>query len=427
MAPMTEENGGRATVEQDLRDAIADRRTAPPAPGGTPAIWDNVGLLAFILASVLGSSFLLLTGLGINFAMPDWVRLRTVELFAMYSAIGVLAAVLIRTRNLAMQAFLVFVLAALIIPTKDVVSFALLATGSDRSADQFADSEDAIEIGVEFQRESRDLANAITDSLYSNGYVGEAPRSAVVSAVEFEINVGRTQGQLNRVNLEGTMDTLLAVGNGTYADYLQRFGNGGDLQADLGKLGRQQLVRFTPDFLNASLTPQGVQVLCLDSFSALDYSNKIAECFSNSNAALRIPDRFGTSPVDAVIDETLANCAAFERQATDLTGEDRVRPQTYQRFELDERSRVDIALQSVSAPGEFDQDPFLVLFRVEDDACEYVDRNDDAEGLNARLQLVLPEGDYLVLSTVFSSGRGEMLLIYEAVPLGVTPASAPAE
>ncbi len=121
----------------------------------------RAGIAVFFLASLFGLLFLLAANI-FDLNIDDWVRLRSLELFAMVAAVGIVVAIISRSDNAFVSVLGFLLIGALIVPTKDMVSLALLASGQDAPEDE---NDRRFEDGSEFKGRDAALANQVIAAL----------------------------------------------------------------------------------------------------------------------------------------------------------------------------------------------------------------------------------------------------------------------
>ncbi len=235
------------------------------------------GVLVFVF-SAFSCLLFLLTSSTFGF-MEDWARLRTVQIFAMVAAVGVVVAIMSGSKNAFVLAFGILLIGALIVPTKDMVALALLASGRDFKSDK---EERRFDDGAEFKGRATDLANKIISELQNAprvprdlnaapvlGPLSSPERGQAILAVEKAINDDRRIGNLDRARLAGSIPLLMSFadndrdGSPDFQEYYFRFGTEPDFVDDLLNLRRQEMVQFSySEFSNASITYYGKEVIC---------------------------------------------------------------------------------------------------------------------------------------------------------------------
>lgn len=432
------------------------------------------GVLVFVVAAICALLFLLFSSVYVA-EIEAWVRLRTMELFAMVAAVGIVVAVIARTDNAFVSIFGILLIGALIVPTKDMVSLALFASG--REVDTFRDS-DAVDAGSEFQSRAIDLGTKIifglqlkSKELQREGhssealYAAQSPtpqesslpnqsfeilnsdliRNAIVDAIWEE----QLQVQLDRVKLGGYLPALLSFGEGLVTDnendpeykdkmtnsgfqqYYFRHGREENFLRDLYSLRRQDLISFSyADFSEAEITAMGKSVVC-----------KYYESIPGFREDCPYSTDFLRAPLDlrslGITDFATRNWRAKEHCENVSAMGSIDLPAT---LETTKSSTVPFSTEvSVSSSGTAiasleattGGDPFLVLFRVDEidgvNSCTELSANDDHDGLNSLLRDKLdPNTKYMYVSLDLHNGNDIMNLkffFYPERPEEITPES----
>lgn len=402
---------GRRAKVQEFSDEIMDSDAAH--------LLQISGMLVFVLAAVLGLFFLFSSPL---FLIPDWVRMRTVELFAMLAALGVIVAVVSQTKNGFVIVFGVLLIGALIVPTIDMVSFARLAMGRDAELEQSVGSAND---GAEIRGRDTDLANNILAKLEGLEVIREnnavdvpgtrrqtlipdvpkGARSNSVREIELALREERMKTNLERLRYRGALNLLLAMAppdeeNGSkdeFQTYVYRFGKEDDFLDDIQTLRQQELVRFSYDDVSgAAVTELGKQVICLhrtnDAVSCaaqgINERDQVARGIFNSRgeqisaAVAQCDESYQSIPaIDFTVDRAAISTPASRR------------------FTLDREQRVSVSLDRRVGSG----DPFLYIFEQNDGTCRSVAEDDDGGiDLNARIEEGLSAGNYVVVALSLS-------------------------
>ncbi len=238
---------------------------------------DNIlhiaGALVFVSAALIGLLFFFVTGFVENSA-ADWMRLRSMEVFALIAAVGIVVAIIAKTDNAFVIIFGILLIGALIVPTKDMVSLALLASGQDAT---YEDGEREYSDGAEFKGRITDLSNKIISRLQEasrepNNTSAErvldeltpSERGQAVLAVERAISDERKLSHLERARLGGYLPLLLSFEEEDgFQEYYFRHSRENDFVEDLVNLRRQELVSFSySDFAGAQVTYLGKEIIC---------------------------------------------------------------------------------------------------------------------------------------------------------------------
>lgn len=382
------------------------------------------GMIVFVVAGLTACVHLMV----VDYDAAAWERFRTLELFAMIGAIGVVVAIVSGSANAFVLTFGIAIIGALIVPTKDMVALALLVTNSDRSANDFITRESD---GVEFRGRDTDLANKIIENLQSASLATGTPfgsgsvqtagflpvnldpssrktaEQVIVSAIQQE----RVKTALERVRFRGATNMLLALRNEEFESYLYRFGNEAEFVEDLQTLRRQGLVSFSySDISGAEIEPLGASVACLHEGSNLEACEPShivpagagGAAFPDASTALfALP-----SSVLGEVDSVLEACANDPGQfiGVDFDGSAINGIGTFFRsFAIAPGTTNRLSIWLTAQEGTTSIDPYLVLLKQLGGTCEVVERNDDSpSGLDSLIEATVTEGNYLIVATNFS-------------------------
>ena len=316
-----------------------------------------------------------------------------------------------------MNSFGILLIGALMVPTKDMVYLALLATGRSLSSEIAASAPND---GSELKGRDSDLASKIVRRLQITPKIPKRevrnPGDAVVGALDSDgsdqarlaisevITEDRIVTNLERVRFSGSLGLLLSFrAESGYEEFYYRYGDESEFLDDLQMLRSQELVRFNyTDISEAGITFLGKQVICEyhKRFLAPDERCPFSEVTSRDQGIAR---RLSSPP--EIIEELPSAFAVqfcrtsfYDAEVIDLSSgflRD-VEPDSFFRFEIQEEfeGSIEITLKNITAT-----DPFLLVFLGPEDGCQLVAQNDDEPslGLDSRLNNSNPEpGSYLL-------------------------------
>ena len=271
-------------VRVAMNDEIENENNDPPdeQPPDQDRIWSaanaailqvdipKTGLLIFLIAGLFAIVFLFISSLVhmISGLGSDWFFLRSVELFLKISAVGIIVTFIATAKSNALVVFGLFVITALIIPTKDVVRLALLAFNRPQGLAELYPGDS---IGNEFQGRDSDLASKIVTDValkrYENGgnwfmNINHKQRKEVVDVIVSAIRVERVATFAERTRIRGATGPLAALRDEEYEGYFFRFGREDWFTDQMTFLRGLSLVAFEQGrFEAASMTDFGRDVL----------------------------------------------------------------------------------------------------------------------------------------------------------------------
>lgn len=377
-----------------------------------------VGLLVFAVTAI--GTILFIAGFNFFAGDPDisfYRHLRSVELMLTLAATGLVVAIIGRVEkpNPFVLTFGILLIGALIVPSNDIVRFALIATGSDKSYASFFQSGRS---GSDLAGRSTDVANKILTELNQAGFTGTlAPerRKVAVDIIESEVKKEREITLLDQVRSRGAMETLQAT-TSDLERWIYKYSAKEKFIDDLRYLRSENLISFPYDDVDSiAITQLGRTVL---------ERKRIEDASLSTSGSLACPPGAVNAP-----DVTTALLSS-EGQLTPLRQDfDYVRflvndPADYlikviaQRSEATEQEEQDTGTPDLEADTEQQDleeylgfaplDPFLQVIRQMDDGtCVFLFEDDDsADNLNASLLLNLVEGTYLIGTRTISPTEG---------------------
>ncbi len=418
--------------EYDQSDvaSVEEPRKRDTEASKSPVILDGrlverAGLIVFVLSGAVGVLFLFFSIIFADNVEP-WIRFRSVELFAMLAAIGIIVSLISRTRDKFISALGVLIIGALIIPTKDMVYFTLLITGRSLSEEV---GGAALKDGSEFKGRDSDLANKIITNLQetsrqegervtspSTAIIGDLDNKARTQAV---LSISRTVANdritthLERLRYSGALGLLLSFRpsrnseidgeGGSFREFYYRYGEEEEFLEDLRTLRAQELVNYSyTDVAEAEVTFLGKQVICeyhriFDSaecpfLEVLEFQDRVQA---------RIPQipRESIGNLSSPRSQALAECRdGFRNLQGELTGDVDVALPYYAPLKVASTEGIRVTIELTDLVREVFVDPYLVLLRVGlVNSCEIVEYDDDGGGgLNSRITVSLQKGDYVV-------------------------------
>jgi hypothetical protein len=318
------ENPGRPATPTEITETVSTSETLTTSEGATGDIQDERqrGILvrlrerfilpARVLESIAAASMLVfvLSSLAIIFVLvvytpttvPNLEVLRATQLLLTLAATAVILALLTKDMNAFTVVFGFLVIAALIIPTRDIIRFALIASGSEqRYSDFFPDSKDTkgqldrtAETAAAVYVSLQDLRGTVlTDSLG-----GDLPaRQQVVASINSVLQRARYAESFGRIAQQGAADTLKAIARDKIDEWVYRFGANDDFQGNLSYLKFEGAISFDYGDLDLiEITPYGCTLLW--SFAPPrpeDPEGKYVQCPRTSSSVVDVGDMYWAS------------------------------------------------------------------------------------------------------------------------------------
>ncbi|NVO29291.1 hypothetical protein HJ526_17865 [Donghicola sp. C2-DW-16] len=231
------------------------------------------GILIFLVAGLLSLVFFTITGIT-DTPLPDWARIKSMEVFSMVASVGVVVAIVAKADHAFVKVFGILLIGALIVPTKDMVALAQLASGQKARMEM---EEHRYNDGAEFEARISDLSNKIVTKLQESSSkpgddnaarilnnIDPVVRAQAVLAVADAISTDRKVTHLERARLGGYLPLLMSFGTPDgFREYYFRHNSDPDFLEDLMTLRRHELVSFSySDFSSADVTYLGKQLIC---------------------------------------------------------------------------------------------------------------------------------------------------------------------
>jgi hypothetical protein len=399
-------------------------------------------VIVFVLATALGLISLTVMSVsgGIGSAMEStaayglsWHNLRALELYLMTASLGIIVAIMTSSRNVFVVSTGLLLIGALIVPSRDMVRFALLFTESAQKIEDLFPERD---VGTQLLGRDTDLANNIISALQLatpdqppliDPSLSAKDRDRGTTLIVSEIREERAKTLAERVTQEGGQGALFALGRGTndFKEYAYQQGRESDFLPLLAYLRSQSLVDF--DFSNAAnaritclgydvaqllsegsstinmgLDPcgRGIDPLAIAAATAEETADADIEGTKLSDALREFQQSFGAGrPLSELIDDILTECADYANGEPGIGALPALQVPGEITYEIS-RTPVIKYLSSgdgvqsrtvidVSNPSSF-SDSFVVVVKVAEGECTLVDYNDDhpnAPALDARLSL----------------------------------------
>jgi hypothetical protein len=373
---------------------------------------EKVGLLVFAITAF--STVLFVVGLNLFSTDADvgaYRQLRSAEILLTLAATGLIVAVIGRAQSPFVLAFGVFLIGALIVPSRDIVKFALIASGSDRSYETFFRSGGS---GADLAGRSTDVANKILTELSQARFMeplSPEDRKRAVQIVESEVRKEREITLLEQVRGRGAMEALKAAADDVER-WVYKYGEEEKFIEDLRYLRSEDLISFAyEDLETIKITALGRTVLDRASAEAVGPSVSLAS---------RQPDarnqRLQTTATSQPL-RTRNLCPPDAMNLPDATVEllseegHKVQLEllpSYARFSVKESASYQIDVKvDVSSPNN-QVDPELILMKINSDGgCTLVGADDDGgTGLDSSLLTNLELGDYLIVASSISFDEG---------------------
>jgi hypothetical protein len=364
---------------------------------------EQVGLIVFTITSIALIIFVIL----FNWNPPDreadyYRQLRSTELLLTLAATGLVVAIIARGQNVFVMVLGIFLIGALIVPSKDIVRFALIASGSDKDYESFFRSTQS---GTDVKGRNSDVANKILNDLDSRGFILHLPnetddaniraarRKEASQIIEDGVREERIITLLEQVRARGAFRTLRAAPT-DFKGWVYKYGREEKFIEDLRFLRAEGLINYAYDDLDTvAVTPLGYATLAMADGAPLRqpgpdiYPEDLPGGFPL--AAEQLACNTGTGDVPDLSTELLSTEGypiAIESgfQYIRFTAPD---ADTY---------RIDVVGDDPGLVGVID--PYMTLAALPPDGdCTYLrDDDDGGDGLNARITHALTKQSYLI-------------------------------
>lgn len=296
---------------------------------------------------------------------------RSYEPLLIVAGAALILLLMVRTENPFVVGFGILVVAALVVPSKDIIRFATILTGSQTTFEQFYPQGGA----VYYRQHSRDLAlrlaEAVEQTLGAKHALDEETEDRLIAAMEEEIDRARSQAVIDRLSRTGAITILRDHQN--LPSLVERFESDERFIADLESLRREGLITYIYDDIEAAqITYDGNKVL-------VELDRRWATARTSAHAQANgqpVVSPFCTASIDPA---GVADVAEVGTLRTLRIGSDpvylRLRPMAGAE-----------ALEVELRPGAYGVDPFLCLY-TGDGRFIYHD-DDRAGGLGALLEVL---------------------------------------
>lgn len=440
---MSEDNGkpkyGGGNDAPGAEEKPDDERANSPSEGGTKRPitaetgWprslrdgaDRLGMAVFLISAMGVIVFIFMINIFplIQGNASDYRLLRSIDSILTISALGLIVVFMSRSTSPFVVAFAIFLIGALIVPAKDIVRFALIASGSQQKLEDFFGSGS---VGPDTQGRSSDAASKIvTEVLNFDGYIDgkrpeliEADRILLIKNISRKIYEERVITILERVKSQGALELLISASsrNGEgFSDFIYKHATHEKFVDDVRFLRSEDLISFAYDDLSSLRQTQlGGDVLNFYETGVLPPFGSPTSGGSSVNLTegLSVADVYGVGSVEC---REVLELDAVETILVELDSG----KTTPRKFEVGPPNWVKLTLDAgtfvfnATADDSSQIDPFMALFSVENSSCTEIENNDDGgDSLNARISGPLKTGEYLVGVTSIGS-IGEITLTIE--------------
>jgi hypothetical protein len=404
----------------------------PPAPLPQGPVYSvlgdgaRVGIGVFALASVSGLVMILIWTLGLS-GSTDYFFFRSVEIIISIGALGLIVSFLGSASNAIAVFFAFLVITALILPTRDIVRLALVATGSDRNLeDYYGSSSTGTNLSGRVPDMAGNVVREVIKRLKGEGInVSLDTRDQLISTVTREVSTDRVLTIIDRVKSRGALELLEAISReDLQQEFLYKYRENDRLGIDVAFLRNEDLISMAYDDLSSiKITDLGTRVL--------SNNTSLEDSFQDDG-------RFsiGSNPLDNIdcrqIDfEGLSNLTAVRydsgfSHATELLPTPeilrwQVLPGEVGIYDISVMPDVDNPVTpSQLNMSEFDLkviDPMLTLIQYQPGAgaagCDTLVGNDDDEDTDtygSRIRYEMAPGHYLIGLNAFGEQYGTVRL-----------------
>jgi hypothetical protein len=368
---------------------------------------EYVGLSIFAITAIATVIFIAASHfLPLDSGKDPYHHLRSVELLLTLAATGLVVAIVGRAQNPFVLAFGILLIGALIVPSNDIVRFALIASGSDQNYGSFLQSARS---GADLEGRSTDVASKILTELGHAGFMETlepARRKQAIRIVEDEVRKERVITLLEQVRARGALDTLRAMTD-NIKGWVYKYGKEEKFIEDLRYLRSEDLVSFAYDDLDTiAITSLGQTVL---------ERTTTVSIVAAAPGAQRSAEPTATS-VDHVGQDV---CPSDFDRWPDLSKElfspggrwmKLEREFNYMQFVAPKTANYRIDVDVIETDSAVD--PLLQLFDLTDDGgCKLLAEDDDGGiGVNSRIFLKLEKGAHLIGTAALTPNEGDVLV-----------------
>jgi hypothetical protein len=242
-----------------FRDLSMSDTDPPPAPEPVPkknlpfgAIFapHSAGMSIFSISCITLLVLVIVINLpGIGAGFADYKVLRSFELILTVAGLGIIISFLGRESSAVAVIFGFLVIAALIVPTRDIVRFALLATGSEKRLNDYYETSS---VGANLSGRVPDVAAAIIREVdkelaLTNLGFSPAQQERLRKVAQDIIRDDRVLTLVEKVKARGVFELLKSVDANEAQQFLYRFSDNDRLQDDIAFLRYEDLVSLAYD------------------------------------------------------------------------------------------------------------------------------------------------------------------------------------
>lgn len=222
---------------------------------------ERIGLLVFAITALALIVLIVLTGLSFAFfpnEIDAYPAFRFAELLLKVAATGLVIALVGRAQNAFVLAFGILLIGALIVPSKDLVQMALIASGSN---DEYQGSGSQPRGGVDLAGRSSDVASKIVLDLENQGLMPVGQLKEALPIITRRLTEEQEITLVEQIVSRGALSALQNVGN-NLDQWMYRYGQNEEFIADLRFLRSESLISYAyDDISSAVVTPLGERVL----------------------------------------------------------------------------------------------------------------------------------------------------------------------
>ncbi|GAB5467370.1 MAG: hypothetical protein Kilf2KO_04000 [Rhodospirillales bacterium] len=363
------------------------------------------GIFVFCIASFALITFLVLA----SFVHEDsqfqpYRYLRASEILLTLAATSLVVAIIGRAENPFVLVFGILLIGALIVPSGDIVRFALIASGSDSAHENSTVTRSGTDLGGR----STDVASKILAELSridSMQTLTDAKRKVAIDVISSKVQEEREITLLEQVRARGALQVLEATER-DMEQWIYKYGNDNRFLEDLRYLRSEDLLSIVYDDLQSiRITNLGRTVLdrarreragSRDTVTAnTSVDDGSVECPRETQTATQITEVAGSIP-DTVVYLT----SEFEFFSLRL-----VESREYQ-ITLDA-----IAVTNETRQDSINVDPLIyIMVALENNRCLNLQSNDDyGDTLNAQMTVNLSEGNYFIgVTSIGAEGNASL-------------------
>lgn len=374
-----------------------------------------IGLLVFFLSGIAIIFYTLTeTQSQTNSDTAFLVYTKDIENLLTLAAISLIVTLIGNARSLATLSFGLFLIGALVVPSKDLVRYALIAFGSEENYESFFSGSSP---SADWAGRSTDVAGNILLEMKRRGVVVADQDKFIRDLIVKELQKERIISLSELVAFRGALLTLRTL-NDDPNGLSFRYGTSDSFVDDLNFLRSEGLIEYGYDDLrSARVTNLGRAVLLISRDSGIEDVAREIITSRTSSSSSRLS---GISLSDLLSDIERNNTQESAACPPDINAipdrySELIRPsgvlvrlsydQTYIRMVIGVELSLSVTLDRMDAENSVD--PVLTIYSVsENSECSLLIQDDDSGGnLNSKIDFNFDSGVYIIeVASIGSSG-----------------------